>query len=131
MAASKRLKSRIRRKRRTARNGARSSPARTGWFKIPKSRARREQREELIEWVSGLKKRPCSDCKRVYPPYVMDFDHCTGRKRFTISQFVREHGGDPNAKVLLEVEIAKTQVVCSNCHRERTHRRASRRGFFR
>ncbi len=47
----------------------------------------------------------------------MDFDHVRGKKRFNISQY-------SNKVVSLEVvkeEVAKCEIVCSNCHRHRTH----------
>lgn len=60
----------------------------------------------------------------------MDFDHLPGRvKEFTISAFVRQHGGEIVARALLEAEIAKCQVVCSNCHRDRTWQRSKGRIF--
>jgi uncharacterized OB-fold protein len=62
-----------------------------------------------------LKSVPCMDCGRSFPPYVMDFDHVRGRKSYEISR-VRSM-----AKVL--AEVGKCDVVCSNCHRIRTHSR--------
>lgn len=83
------------------------------------------QKIVLTEWVNSFKNRPCADCLKSYPPYVMDFDHLPGfSKRFTISQYIRENGHKPNARALLAAEIAKCQPVCANCHRERTHKRA-------
>lgn len=70
--------------------------------------------------VDQLKAVPCADCGKSYPSYVMDFDHCRGKKDFNISTYVRSRCG--SIKKLLE-EIKKCDVVCSNCHRERTHRR--------
>jgi hypothetical protein len=52
-----------------------------------------------------------------YPPYVMDFDHLDG-KEFTISS-----SGADYSHAKLVAEIAKCEVVCSNCHRQRTHER--------
>lgn len=68
--------------------------------------------------VDAKKSVPCADCGQQYPPYVMDFDHL-GDKLFNISA---AHSS-PTQKVLNEIE--KCEVVCSNCHRERTYRRAS------
>lgn len=99
-------------------------------YKPPRAKGSTLQRKRLIEWVTELKKRPCADCKQLFPTPCMDFDHLPGhKKRFTISQFVRENGHLENAKALLEAEIAKCQVVCSNCHRIRTSRRAKGRAF--
>jgi len=68
--------------------------------------------------VNERKAKPCTDCGVSYPHYVMDLDHVSGEKRFDISQ-----GKYVPLGRLLE-EIAKCQVVCSNCHRARTWRRA-------
>ena len=73
------------------------------------------------ELIRQAKSRPCADCGVQYPYYVMDFDHRAGEaKSFELSSVAR--------KTVREImnEIAKCDVVCSNCHRERTHRR---RGF--
>ena len=56
-----------------------------------------------------------------YPYYVMDFDHVDGDKLMMSSDLVNFGG---TAKLL--AELAKCDVVCSNCHRERTFRRLQR-----
>lgn len=71
------------------------------------------------EVSNAAKDAPCADCKIQYPPYVMDFDHVRGTKLFNISvAFANRY---PIDKTL--AEIAKCDVVCSNCHRIRTHQR--------
>lgn len=63
--------------------------------------------------------KPCSDCGVCYPPYVMDFDHLPGtNKQFGIGSGVLRNG-----KKKLALEISKCELVCANCHRERSHRR--------
>ena len=59
---------------------------------------------------------PCVDCGGKYPPYVMDFDHVRGIKVQGISEMIQKHC----TLVDLHAEIAKCEVVCANCHRERT-----------
>jgi hypothetical protein len=49
----------------------------------------------------------------------MDFDHVRGEKLFEIGQAPSK--GASLATLL--AEIAKCEVVCSNCHRQRTHDR--------
>lgn len=59
------------------------------------------------------------DCGIKYPKYVMDFDHRDPvTKRFSI-------GADIGSMSLTRIveEAAKCDVVCANCHRERTHGR--------
>lgn len=78
------------------------------------NRARIVRNRELLRLA---KDNPCADCGREYPYYVMDFDHARGTKRFEIRA-----GLTKTVRMLLS-EIAKCDVVCSNCHRERTHQR--------
>jgi len=70
------------------------------------------------EMVRLAKSRPCADCGLQYPYYVMDFDHLDATtKLFILSAVSRV------TRASLMREIAKCDVVCSNCHRERTHQR--------
>lgn len=73
---------------------------------------------ERRQLVLTAKSRPCADCGVQYPYYVMDFDHRDGRlKEFSLNAVHRA------TKRAILREIEKCDVVCSNCHRERTHRR--------
>lgn len=80
-------------------------------------------RRHMIE-VTRIKRAakdvPCADCGKRYPYYVMDFDHKPGTKRYTLG-YARQ-GMSPNTVLR---EIKKCTVVCSNCHREREHRRGN------
>ena len=69
--------------------------------------------------VDALKQKPCQDCGVAYPPYVMDFDHVWGKKFASVADIVASTSSE---RMLLE-EIEKCDLVCANCHRERTHRR--------
>lgn len=68
--------------------------------------------------VEGAKAGPCLDCGLCYPSYVMDFDHVKGIKRFCIGHSAYQQG-----RKAVIAEMAKCEVVCANCHRERTHQR--------
>lgn len=72
-------------------------------------------RREFLTW---LKIQPCLDCRKEFPPEVMDFDHIDGIKSFNISQAKSWYSWDA-----LITEIRKCEVVCANCHRIRTERR--------
>jgi hypothetical protein len=73
-----------------------------------------------LEIVQSAKQRPCMDCGGVFRPEAMDFDHRGDEpKAFNLSL----SDGYPLDQVL--EEIAKCDVVCSNCHRVRTVRRRS------
>lgn len=65
-------------------------------------------------WLDSLKTKPCTDCGQVLHPMAMDFDHVQGVKEYGISN-IYTWGRD---KVLSE--ISKCELVCANCHRERT-----------
>jgi len=73
-----------------------------------------EKRLQFLEWVNELKANPCMDCQGVFPPEAMDFDHVRGEKIAGITQM---WSWDRKRVV---AEIAKCELVCANCHRERT-----------
>jgi hypothetical protein len=81
---------------------------------------RSEARSEARKWVYNYKIRnsKCTDCKVSYPPHVLDFDHLAN-KSFGISRAIQQ--GMAIEKI--KTEIKKCQIVCSNCHRERTRSR--------
>jgi hypothetical protein len=79
--------------------------------------AGRHRRTAARKYVAEIKNRPCMDCGIVYPWYVMDLDHVRGEKLSDVSSLV-----DNGASLArLKTEIVKCDVVCSNCHRIRTH----------
>ena len=68
-------------------------------------------------FVASAKSKPCADCNCTYPPYVMDFDHLPQfKKTLDVSAMVARG----YSLKTIEAEIAKCDVVCANCHRERT-----------
>ncbi len=76
-------------------------------------------------YVDALKSKPCTDCARTYHPYVMDFDHRGTDKRIDVSMMVTRAYG---LKTILK-EIAKCDLVCSNCHRLRTLSRRQKKSI--
>jgi len=79
----------------------------------------RKRTQTIRELVGNLKKVPCKDCKMSYPPWVMDFDHLdSSNKLKEVSILV---GTGSLTSVYSEIE--KCDIVCSNCHRQRTHNR--------
>lgn len=78
----------------------------------------RRRREEIRAYVENAKRKPCMDCNAEYPPYVMDFDH-RGDKKFNVAMMCTRSCALDRVKE----EIAKCDLVCSNCHRIRTHKR--------
>lgn len=78
---------------------------------------RKERRDFIIKYKTG---KPCFDCNIVYPHYVMDFDHLPQFKK----QIEVGSQGNYRSKEFLLKEFAKCELVCANCHRERTWKRA-------
>ena len=79
----------------------------------------RNREKRLREILNTIKDAPCQDCDVKYPSYVLDFDHRPGETKLFNVGHVSKAG---SVKRLLE-EIAKCDLVCSNCHRIRTHNR--------
>lgn len=78
----------------------------------------RINRKKLRRYVAKIKESSsCADCGNNYPHYVMDFDHLSNKEGLII-EFIRRHN-----KKALDREMAKCEVVCSNCHRIRSHNR--------
>lgn len=76
--------------------------------------------EQLDRLILKHKNQPCTDCDIQYPPYVMDFDHLGDeQKLYNISTMRRRR----MAFHKIEAEIKKCEVVCANCHRERSNKR--------
>lgn len=80
----------------------------------------RARKAEVMDYVRQYKEQhPCDDCGVFYPHYVMQFDHLSGKtanvsdlaKRTTLPRVIRE--------------IEKCELVCANCHAERTYQRAN------
>jgi hypothetical protein len=76
----------------------------------------REQYGALRQFLNALKDAPCMDCGVQYPPHVMDFDHRDPTTKKGLVSQMRCH------EKIVE-EVAKCDLVCSNCHRERTQQR--------
>jgi len=79
-----------------------------------------KHKAELKQYLFRLKSNPCTDCKISYHPFVMDWDHVRGTKVNDINYLVRSAVSWQK----LEAELAKCELVCSNCHRLRTGVRA-------
>jgi len=106
------------------------------YYERNQERIKKEQRaRKKRDWktkreiADELKSAPCADCGNKFPPVCMDFDHIPerGAKLFNIAN------GIPQS-ISMErfmTEIAKCEVVCSNCHRIRTKERHKNKPFVR
>lgn len=77
-------------------------------------------RKFIQEYKSGKR---CTDCGEDYPYWMLEFDHLKDKK-FTIGTF-------SSKTVNLEVvkkEISKCEIVCCNCHKNRTFNRSIKTG---
>jgi len=82
------------------------------------AKARKYQNEVVKTWMQEYKtNHPCADCGNFYHYCQMDFDHL-GDKVRNVSLMASRYG-----RQQLLAEIAKCDLVCSNCHRLRTFRR--------
>lgn len=80
---------------------------------------RQAYRERMLAWAQDLKRGPCTDCSETFHPFVMDWDHLGDKDRDVADLIMK---GWSKRRIL--EEIAKCELVCSNCHRMRTWSRA-------
>jgi hypothetical protein len=85
---------------------------------------RKKEIGTIANWVAECYGgTPCMDCGGVFPWVAMDFDHRPSEtKRWPVS----DEGcrlATKGMKVKVLEEIAKCEIVCSNCHRVRTQER--------
>ena len=97
-------------------------------FNIEKNKKEKPQRrsqkdkKRIQEMLGSLKEKSvCVDCGQTYPFYILDFDHVYGKKVANIGQMLNYFSIEDIMK-----EVAKCDVVCSNCHRERTYQRKNK-----
>lgn len=93
------------------------------WRKVY-NEVNKEKKLRLLDWlIERYGDIPCMDCDRVFPWECMDFDHRPGEtKSFNISQSGTNRAS-PTLLAETEKEIAKCDLICSNCHRTRTKER--------
>jgi NAD-dependent dihydropyrimidine dehydrogenase PreA subunit len=64
-------------------------------------------------------KNGCTDCKEMYPHYVLEFDHKPEFEKVgSPTEIAYQYGIEAALK-----EAEKCDVVCANCHKIRTHNR--------
>lgn len=78
----------------------------------------RRNKELNKQKIRSAKEVPCADCGVQYGYWMMQFDHVSGEKLGNISTFVSNRQFTKAWE-----EIAKCEVVCANCHANRTYQR--------
>jgi hypothetical protein len=89
-----------------------------------KSKKHREECARVLEELHLLKEsHGCSDCRNRFPHYVLEFDHRPGEQKIdNVTRVLKNYGADMAWK-----EVAKCDIVCSNCHKIRTYIRENGR----
>lgn len=79
----------------------------------------RRRQKELQAFLRELKhNKRCKDCKKRFPYWQLQFDHLDPSSKLANVSSLTTRG----KKKLLE-EIEKCDLVCANCHADRTFRR--------
>jgi hypothetical protein len=78
------------------------------------------RRKKLREELNKIKDVPCKDCGIKYNTWQMDFDHLSDK----LESVCRIVSLGWSLKRIKE-EIGKCDIVCANCHRNRTQARNS------
>jgi len=83
---------------------------------MPK-RNRKKKVLARMEWLTEYKTgKPCADCGKVYDPICMDFHHEDPKlKKDEVRMLLR----DGYSMSVVQAEIDKCVLICSNCHRLR------------
>lgn len=102
--------------KRTRKYQRKHSEKRAEWNRQQQRKIRLQRKNHLIQ----LKSVPCKDCKKRYKHWIMEFDHTRGVKLHKISPWLSDR--------LLAAELKKCDVVCANCHNNRTYRRRMKNG---
>ncbi|SFR36592.1 hypothetical protein SAMN04488591_0692 [Microbacterium azadirachtae] len=77
--------------------------------------------------IQYLLAHPCVDCG-INDPVVLEFDHLPEfAKRFEIARAIT---ASTRSWATIAAEMAKCEVVCANCHRRRTAKRARTRKYL-
>jgi len=78
------------------------------------SDSQKSYRQKNREYIRSKKNKPCNLCGVTLDPILMDFDHLHSKKKNLAAMSI-------NRKELIDQEIAKCQVLCIFCHKEKTH----------
>jgi hypothetical protein len=85
----------------------------------------RLKRANHVRLLAYFAEHPCVDCGET-DPVVLQFDHVRGTKEACVGKLVR----DGRRWELIEAEIEKCEVRCSNCHWRRTAKQFNWYAYF-
>lgn len=87
----------------------------------------KDRRRYVVRYIQEYKQsRACMDCGIDYPYWIMEFDHRPEETKLgNISMMYKTHSLED-----VKLEIEKCDVVCSNCHKDRTRSRLVTTGEF-
>ena len=89
-------------------------------YKLKALESNRRARKRNRDYIKNIKEsNPCLDCGKFYPFYVMHFDHIYD-KNGSVSDLSRAS----SSLERIQKEIDNCELVCANCHAERTYSRA-------
>lgn len=103
---------------RTMRTAPNQRPNRTAARSNATQRWSINRRAQLMV-LAELRDSPCRDRGRRLPWYAMEYDHRDPKAK--VDEVMRMAGHAGLDRIL--AEVARCDIVCSNCHRDRTHRR--------
>lgn len=84
-------------------------------------RRNKERYKRVLTFVRDLRhNKVCMDCGLVHPYWRMEFDHRDAKTKLEDISMIVKLGWSVKR---LKEEIDKCDLVCSNCHRDRTHAR--------
>lgn len=99
--------------------------AKREWASRNRTKVRNRVKARNAAICKTAKDKPCMNCGDEHPHYKMDFDHRDGETK-SGNVAVMCHAGASIQRLL--DEIAKCDVICANCHRERTWQRQQVKG---
>ncbi len=86
--------------------------------KLCRNAKQRELHNRKRASLDALKNGPCTDCGISYPPWIMHWDHLPGFEKKRCIGNIYSHSEET-----ILAEIAKCELVCANCHADRTWHR--------
>ena len=103
---------------REARASIRAAQPGAGLRRREKNKGKRRRAANKLRLDAIKSSTPCVDCGACFHPEVMEYDHRDGAQKYkAISRMMGLSWST------IEIEMAKCDLVCANCHRMRTFNR--------